>query len=644
MTNPKSFFVTLLSNACTNDFKENTLASFTNKLPQSLNFENLHEWRVAIHSLGVSSKFEIYNKFNEETVPDFRVLIRVRDYQNAKYTYFFKNLEYYSHYEGGSYSTLNEEHYDEKFLESIRRQPLKFMEALSHDHNIFDSDLDTLLHTYRNIFTPENKYVEGLGKNDGIIRDGLDDYKTIWSYTLSGYQIDINLGKEHLTPEQILTKFAIWQKIGVPLKVELNKKGYFTISTVETENNIFGMYGFSLLIHHSTAEKFTLPTNALRKTKVCGVEYFCKDFNNVNDLLVGQSKNWVHDFPDVIDIQCGLVKEEIHNSLLEKRVALVCPSFHNREVYHTYVADLHNFCPVSNNYLNQITVKLKDLQTNNLLNLLPGPATYIKFLFKKMDASESFNVRLSNNTNSFETFLPQPINLDQSWKCTLSSMSFPTEFLPLPIDRLKRKIWYVDNGIVRAGTLPNIQYSKSLLVQVINHFFLNSGVSFTVENDKFLVSSTKSLNFGFSQSVAHILGFDSDFNSDLYPSQNFEYVHINEHVGIQLKNSYNTNTPLFYRTVNMEYLRPCYLMVYANIIDHSVVGSQYIKLLRIVPIHRQNGYDLHEFKQAEYHGLEFTYFDSIKIEIRDHAGELVNFINKKVSLNIRFSRNESDSD
>lgn len=80
-------------------------------------------------------------------------------------------------------------------------------------------------------------------------------------------------------------------------------------------------------------------------------------------------------------------------------------------------------------------------------------------------------------------------------------------------------------------------------------------------------------------------------------------------------------------------------MVYANIIDHCIVGAQYIKLLRIVPINKftGNNYDLHEFPQAEYHGLEYTYFDSIKIEIRDHSGELVNFIDKKLSLNFHFS-------
>ena len=262
-----------------------------------------------------------------------------------------------------------------------------------------------------------------------------------------------------------------------------------------------------------------------------------------------------------------------------------------------------------------------------------------------MDEADSFPVRLSQIGNSFNTVLPQPLNLDHSWKCTLTSMSFPGEFLPLPIDHNKRKVWYIGSGTnIKAISLPNIQYSKNLLIQVINQFFRQSGASFNLENDRFLVSngSGKKLNFGFSESIAHILGFDEKLNSDLVYNENFAYAKINGHVGVQLKTLNVRNVPVFHKIVNIDHLRPCYLMVYANIIDHSVVGSQYLKLLRNVPVHRHIGYDLHEFKQPEYHGLESTYFDSINIEIRDHTGELVNFIAKKIVLNIKFSRDEAD--
>jgi len=262
-----------------------------------------------------------------------------------------------------------------------------------------------------------------------------------------------------------------------------------------------------------------------------------------------------------------------------------------------------------------------------------------------MDGADSFHVRLSQIGNSFNTVLPQPLNLDHSWKCALTSMSFPGEFLPLPIDHNKRKVWYISSGsVIKAISLPNIQYSKNLLIQVINQFFRQSGASFNLENDRFLVSngSGKKLNFGFSESIAHILGFDEKLNSDLVYNENFAYANLNGHVGVQLKTLNVRNVPVFHKIVNIDHLRPCYLMVYANIIDHSVVGSQYLKLLRNVPVHRHIGYDLHEFKQPEYHGLESTYFDSINIEIRDHTGELVNFIAKKIVLNIKFSRDEAD--
>ena len=643
MSEPNNFFVTLLSNACTDNFEDNTLSSFTNKLPQSLSFGDLDKWQVAVHSLGVSAKFDDLHKFNDASLPDFRVIIRARDLKKYKSSTLHNKLESFSKSGDTSHSSFKEKRYEKNFVKSLRRQPLEFMETFSHDHNVFEANETELLRAHQDSVAMENKGVKDLGKKMEEV-DSRIMLNTLYFYFVNDgdHEIDISLGKKRVAIENISEQFAIWGKLGIPLKIQADKKEYFTISAIETEADIFNLYGFTLLIHHNAAEKFLLPTNILRETTVYGEKYYCKDFNSKNDVLVGESRNWSHNFPDLIDIECSPVKEEIHNSLLEKRVALVCPSFQNKDVYYTYVADIHNFRPVSNNYLDCITVKLKDLDSN-LLPLLPGPASYVKLLFKKMDGDDSFPVKLSGFDNSFNTVLPQPLNLDHSWKCTLTSMSFPGEFLPLPIDENKRKVWWIGSGgVIRALTLPNIQYSKTLLIQVINQFFRRCGISFNLENDRFLVSSERKLNFGFSKSIAHILGFDDELNSGLESNKNFAYASINDHVGVQFKTLNVKNVPLFHKIVNIDYLRPCYLMVYANIIDHSVVGSQYLKLLRNVPVHKHTAYDLHEFKQPEYHGLESTYFDSIDIEIRDHTGELVNFIAKKIVLNIKFSRDKAD--
>lgn len=591
MAHSKEFFVTLMSNACTTEFNANTLSSFSNKLPQNLNFDDLREWFVSVHSLGVSTKFYNVKTPRNKYLPNFKLIVKVRDPVMAKGSSLQQNIVRFGSPEMW-HAKFDENKYEKSFVEMIK-EPL-------------------------------------------TIGDTAQLYESRVTYTVDTDYIEINFNNDFLTVKQIVESFNIWDKLGLPLKVHAKKKDYFMI--MACESNLFDCYGFTLMIHSNSVKNFSFQANTLHKTKYNGEDYFCKDFNSGHDVLVGESKNWYYNYPEIISVECEQVKEQIHNSVSEKYVTMVCPHFQEKEDYYNFVADIHHFHPVCNNYLDSISVRLKDLN-NNLLSLLPGPATYIKLLFKKMDSSDSFNIKLSKSSNSFETVLPQPVNLDHSWRCTLSSISFPTEYLPLPFATKNRKMWYVEGDVTKVSTLPNIQYTKGLLTQMINQFFSKIGANFTVENDRILLSTSKSLKFGFSTPVAHILGFDIEFNSDRYPSQHFAYSANSDVVAVELKSNALTKMPLFHRPINIDYLRPNYLMVYANIIDHCIVGSQYIKLLRIVPVNQYNGnsYELHEFPQSEYHGLESTYFDSIKIEIRDHAGELVNFIGKNLTLNLHFS-------
>lgn len=633
------FFVTLMSNACTNQFTANTLTSFTNKLPQNLTFDNLNEWFVSVHSLGVSTKFYNVKMPRNKHLPNFKLIVKVHDLPKAKCTALYQNMLRYGDVEMW-HLELNESKYEKSFVESLREQPVEFMEMLSHDQNIYGKSEEAILNAHLQLGNMESTANSGLAGSNLTSLNSAKLYESKVTYSVETDRIETVFKNGFLTVDEILESFNIWVQLGLPLKVHAKKKDYFTVTAVDSQ--LFDCYGFTLMIHSNSVENFSFQTNSLRKTKYSGEDYFCKDFNTKYDVLVGQSKNWYYNYPEIISVECDQVKEEIHNSVLEKHVTVVCPHFQEKENYFNFVTDILHFHPLCNNYLDRISVRLKDLN-NKCLSLLPGPATYIKLLFKKMSSSDSFNIKLSKNSNSFVTVLPQPVNLDNSWKCTLSSISFPTEYLPLPFESKKRKMWYIDGDMTKVSTLPNIQYTKGLLIQIINQFFSRISVNFSVENDRLSITTKKSLKFGFSTPVAHILGFDKDFNSNSYPSQSLAYSDNNEVVSLELKTNNATKMALFYRPIIIDYLRPYYLMIYANIIDHCIVGSQYIKLLRIVPVNRYNGnsYELHEFPQAEYHGLESTYFDSIKIEIRDHAGELVNFIDKKLTLNVQFSNDQN---
>ena len=93
---------------------------------------------------------------------------------------------------------------------------------------------------------------------------------------------------------------------------------------------------------------------------------------------------------------------------------------------------------------------------------------------------------------------------------------------------------------------------------------------------------------------------------------------------------------------NIDYLKPQYMMLYADFIQPSIVGESYSKLLKIIQIPNNNAnYHTEEFQHQETHSLENTLIKTMHFEIRSHTGELINFADSKnIFLNLLFSKNK----
>jgi hypothetical protein len=82
-------------------------------------------------------------------------------------------------------------------------------------------------------------------------------------------------------------------------------------------------------------------------------------------------------------------------------------------------------------------------------------------------------------------------------------------------------------------------------------------------------------------------------------------------------------------------------MVYTDIIEQNIVGDAFTKLLKIIPVFHQStdNYKIQEFKTREFHPLESTLLKKIKVDIRSHSGELINFAEgSKIFMNFIFSK------
>lgn len=134
--NDSEFFVTVMSNACTDEFNQNTLSSFSNKLPRNLELSNLNEWYVSLHSLGVSSKFWNIETPKNKNLPNFKLILRLHDSSKRSNILSCSTLGP-KLVKLGLHSQFNRSKYTTAFIQSLESQPVEFMKMLSYDTDVF---------------------------------------------------------------------------------------------------------------------------------------------------------------------------------------------------------------------------------------------------------------------------------------------------------------------------------------------------------------------------------------------------------------------------------------------------------------------------------------------------------------------------
>lgn len=96
--------------------------------------------------------------------------------------------------------------------------------------------------------------------------------------------------------------------------------------------------------------------------------------------------------------------------------------------------------------------------------------------------------------------------------------------------------------------------------------------------------------------------------------------------------------------INMTYMHPRYVMVYANIMQPVLVAGEYRKLLRISPIENTElDFITKYFRHKEYSRLENTVIDTIHIVLASHDGRRINFGSpQNVVVNLEFTNHADD--
>lgn len=365
-------------------------------------------------------------------------------------------------------------------------------------------------------------------------------------------------------------------------------------------------------------------------------------------------------FPSVIKVICENISPQIFNNTYSKDLVVFSPDY-SKEDYSWTEFGVKQYVPISNTSVNDFSIKLVD-EFNNQIQLLPGPATLIKMNLRlRQPEKKTFNVRLTSamtseypdNYNSiFKVKLPSTIALNRNWRVALTSISNPNEFstfLSSPDTRtiLIRQVMPSKNKVLKFIVPDNKkQYSAEELVLLLDKKLKESEVGFiTLVDGRCVFGFTSDVYISCSNYLLRILGYSDLLNEKksytklFYTNKMYheitpfvDQVHIVE----KEDESYIVE---FRNKIDLDYLKPNYMIVYSNIVSKSVIGGIMSNILKVVPIKsNSDSYVISDFKSKEYYELLNTEIDAIEINLRSHDGQPINFASyQDTILNLEFT-------
>ena len=371
-------------------------------------------------------------------------------------------------------------------------------------------------------------------------------------------------------------------------------------------------------------------------------------------------------YPTVVKIVSNNVEPQIFNNSFSNDLVVFCPDFKKHEDYHFHEFESKQYIPMLNTTITDFTVKLTD-EYNQQLQLLPGIPTIIKLVIKSMEEKKkSFNIRLTSvkteqfqkNTNyNFKVKLPNILSLDKTWRVSLTSISHPNDyrtFLPDTNDRtmLFRKY---DGNVTSTHfhTFAEDLYTIDRLLNELRTFLeVFGGELILISPNKVRLKFSKPGTFWVSNNVLQVLGYNEWIN--LEDNATKIEIHARSQIlKVQTKDGETKDSESeddlivtkeeyildFHNPINLEFLKPNYVFVYANFVESSIIGGKYSKILRVFPLqNKDKGFVITEFKHNEYLELQNTDISEMEIEIRSHDGQYINFAtNEDIILNLEFT-------
>jgi hypothetical protein len=576
----------LISNGSTDFYPENRLTSFTNHLPVTLDFPENVRWEVGVESFGISCNFDSNTRI-QKTSPVIMIKKNQGPLNKHPVGFGFDTAS-----ENWTKLMLSDNIIDTQVLSAISNQVLTTGLKLTFDAN-------------KLIFSLSD---EAAGKNE--------------SYWLC-------------LEESFCSFFSLTGNV-------------LAIREPRKSNELFGYNPYAKV----SMVEINYKVHKRREAEYEGKKYFVFLISASPDTsLSSEVFSMDRGYPKVVKIVCNVIEPQIFNGAYSKDLIIFSPDFRSTDDYFYKEIECIDYIPIQNNKISDISIQLLD-ENNKFLNLLTGHATLLKLVFRKMPLDKkSFNLRLSSaptalfpdNTNyHFKVQLPHPIALDEGeWKVCLNSINHPSKFSTMLHEEQERIVIFKREGGSKYQNLfkQYLAYNDQTLISEFNFFLEENRIgSFkkTSDNQK-LLSIEAPGKMLISRHLAIMLGYKEEFSGHLTISSKKKKDDTTE--ATWDASHEKPKLVAFSQGINVDYLKPNYIMLYSDIVKSSIIAGDFAKILKIVPLKATDlNYVIQEFKSKEFVELDRTQLETIEVQLRSHDGSYLNFLtDQDVLINLEIS-------
>ena len=583
----------LISNGSQDFYPENKLTSFSNRLPRTLDFQDREKWEVGVESFGLSCNFK---KLDVKTTAP-HIFINKCQLEKSQTQ---KPVKFDFRSAGGEWHPFN--------------LPLQEREIVS------TSTFMTLS--------------EKISEKTGVLM------------AYSNGQLTFNLTEASQSNSE-----SYWVAFNRKFSDSFGLSGQLmNVVEFDDTNTLSGYDPYNKINYVSINGERTMQ----RQTKFGGEEfdvYFignssAKKYSSLTSDVFVLEKN----YPKLVKIICDIIEPQIFNSTFSRDLLVFSPDFQKTDDYFFKEIECVDFIPVATSKISEIKIRLTD-ENNELLNIASGHATIIKLRFKKMGQNKkSFNIRLSSEANeifgnnknySFQVKLPYNIDLaGNNWRVCINSFNHPSKFSTMLVEEEDRMIVFRPKGTserLKHVFKTNFTYDEKTFVSELDYFLQSNGIGSYVKTPgggrqiKIIMPG----KLVISRYIGGILGVGQNL------SKHFQF---NSAIIATDARSWDASPASpklvdFPFPMNLDLLRPNYIMIYSNIVKSTIIGGNFAKVLKIVPLKSTDlNYVIQEFRTKEFTEIETTQIDVIEIQLRSHDGAYINFLSHQdVILNLEFT-------